>query len=581
MARALALAERGLYTTTPNPRVGCVIVAAASVIGEGWHERAGEAHAEVDALRDARARGGATLRGATLYVTLEPCNHAGRTPPCAEALIAAGVARVVAAMADPNPRRPRAARRACAPPASRVDVGLLRGRGARAQPRLRLAHDARPAVGAHEGRREPRRPHGARRRREPVDHRRGGARRRPSLARARLRDPDRHRHRAAGRSAAHRARGGDAAPAAAHRRRPPRARRRATRSVLAAAARWSSRRARATPRGPPTSSTLALPDAQRPRRSARADARAGARAASTSCTSRPARKLNGALLDAGLVDEILLYLAPGAARRPGARHVRSARRRCAALDAARRARVRDVARVGDDLRIRRARRCARGGLMFTGIVQAVGRIAARRRRAATACASSSTPACADARRRRDRRHRSRSTAAASRSSRSNGAHARVRRVARDARAARPASTASGDVNLEKALRLADRLGGHLMTGHVDGVGTVVAYVAVAGDDGGSRRLVVEAPAALARFIARQGLDRRRRREPHGERRRRRRALTSNLIPHTLAATTLGALARRRARQPRDRPHRALRRAAARIRRRDCATPHARRTDAWT
>jgi diaminohydroxyphosphoribosylaminopyrimidine deaminase/5-amino-6-(5-phosphoribosylamino)uracil reductase len=100
MTRALALAERGLYTTTPNPRVGCVIARDGLVVGEGWHERAGEAHAEVRALEDARNRGG-DVRGATAYVTLEPCNHHGRTPPCTEALLAAGIQRVVAAMSDP------------------------------------------------------------------------------------------------------------------------------------------------------------------------------------------------------------------------------------------------------------------------------------------------------------------------------------------------------------------------------------------------------------------------------------------------------------------------------------------------
>lgn len=100
MARALQLAERGLYTTTPNPRVGCVIVDdAGHIVGEGWHERAGEPHAEVHALRAA----GEAARGATAYVTLEPCSHFGRTPPCSDALIAAGVRRVVAAMQDPNP----------------------------------------------------------------------------------------------------------------------------------------------------------------------------------------------------------------------------------------------------------------------------------------------------------------------------------------------------------------------------------------------------------------------------------------------------------------------------------------------
>lgn len=99
MARALRLAERGLWTTAPNPRVGCVLVRDGAIVGEGWHERAGEPHAEVHALRAA----GAAARGATAYVTLEPCSHHGRTPPCADALVAAGVARVVAAMSDPNP----------------------------------------------------------------------------------------------------------------------------------------------------------------------------------------------------------------------------------------------------------------------------------------------------------------------------------------------------------------------------------------------------------------------------------------------------------------------------------------------
>jgi len=99
MRRALEIAERGLYTTTPNPRVGCVLVRDGQIVGEGWHARAGEAHAEVIALRDAGER----AVGATAYVTLEPCAHHGRTPPCSEALARARVARVVAAVADPNP----------------------------------------------------------------------------------------------------------------------------------------------------------------------------------------------------------------------------------------------------------------------------------------------------------------------------------------------------------------------------------------------------------------------------------------------------------------------------------------------
>ena len=100
MAQALQLAERGLYSTSPNPRVGCVIVKDGRVEGQGWHQCAGEAHAEIHALKEA----GDAARGATVYVTLEPCSHHGRTPPCADALVAAGVARVVAALQDPNPQ---------------------------------------------------------------------------------------------------------------------------------------------------------------------------------------------------------------------------------------------------------------------------------------------------------------------------------------------------------------------------------------------------------------------------------------------------------------------------------------------
>ena len=100
MARALQLAARGLETTTPNPRVGCVIVRDGQIVAEGWHERAGMPHAEAAAL----AIAGEAARGATVYITLEPCAHHGRTPPCAEALVRAGVGRVVTAMSDPNPK---------------------------------------------------------------------------------------------------------------------------------------------------------------------------------------------------------------------------------------------------------------------------------------------------------------------------------------------------------------------------------------------------------------------------------------------------------------------------------------------
>lgn len=99
MGRAIVLARRGLFTTDPNPRVGCVLVKQGEIIGEGFHVRAGEGHAEVNALKQA----GDQARGATAYVTLEPCSHYGRTPPCAEALVEAGISRMVCAMVDPNP----------------------------------------------------------------------------------------------------------------------------------------------------------------------------------------------------------------------------------------------------------------------------------------------------------------------------------------------------------------------------------------------------------------------------------------------------------------------------------------------
>lgn len=100
MAHAIRLAEHGLFTTDPNPRVGCVLVKDGEIVGEGWHQRAGEAHAEVNALKAA----GEKARGATAYLSLEPCSHQGRTPPCADALVEAGVTRVVVAMEDPNPQ---------------------------------------------------------------------------------------------------------------------------------------------------------------------------------------------------------------------------------------------------------------------------------------------------------------------------------------------------------------------------------------------------------------------------------------------------------------------------------------------
>jgi diaminohydroxyphosphoribosylaminopyrimidine deaminase / 5-amino-6-(5-phosphoribosylamino)uracil reductase len=123
MTRAMALAARGLFSTTPNPRVGSVIVKDGMVIGEGFHVRAGEPHAEANALADVRARGH-DARGATMYVTLEPCNAHGRTPPCVDSVIAAGVKRVVVALRDPNPGQANGGDRLCAAGVL-VDYGLL------------------------------------------------------------------------------------------------------------------------------------------------------------------------------------------------------------------------------------------------------------------------------------------------------------------------------------------------------------------------------------------------------------------------------------------------------------------------
>jgi diaminohydroxyphosphoribosylaminopyrimidine deaminase/5-amino-6-(5-phosphoribosylamino)uracil reductase len=161
MARALQLATRGLYTADPNPRVGCVLVKDGEAVGEGWHERAGGPHAEVVALKAAGGRS----RGATAYVTLEPCCHHGRTPPCTQALIASGVTRVVAAMPDPNPRVASQGIAELEKAGIRVDIGLMqaeaellnrgfRARMARARPwvRVKLAAslDGRTALASGE-----------------------------------------------------------------------------------------------------------------------------------------------------------------------------------------------------------------------------------------------------------------------------------------------------------------------------------------------------------------------------------------------------------------------------------------------
>ena len=121
MTQALELARRGMYSTDPNPRVGCVLARGDEVVGEGWHSKAGEAHAERVALESA----GDSARGATAFVTLEPCSHTGRTPPCTDALVQAGVARVVAAMRDPNPAVNGSGLAAIESAGIEVAVGLL------------------------------------------------------------------------------------------------------------------------------------------------------------------------------------------------------------------------------------------------------------------------------------------------------------------------------------------------------------------------------------------------------------------------------------------------------------------------
>ena len=210
MARALRLAERGLFTTTPNPRVGAVVVRGREIVGEGFHERAGEAHAEVNALRAAGSQGGGRDRVRHARAVRSPRPHAA---VCRGAARREGEAR---RRGDGRPEPEgfgaglrRAPRRRC-----RGRLRPARGRGARAERGLRVAHDPRPALGPAQGRRDPGREDRARERREPVDHRRGRTRRRPSLARTGLRDPHRHRHRQGRRPAADGARGRNAAPAA-------------------------------------------------------------------------------------------------------------------------------------------------------------------------------------------------------------------------------------------------------------------------------------------------------------------------------------------------------------------------------
>jgi diaminohydroxyphosphoribosylaminopyrimidine deaminase/5-amino-6-(5-phosphoribosylamino)uracil reductase len=346
MARALALAERGLWTTTPNPRVGCVVVKDGTVIGEGWHERAGGPHAEVAALADVAARG-RDARGATMYVTLEPCNHTGRTPPCTGAVIAAGIARVVAAMADPNPQAAHGSARLRAA-GIEVDVGLLEAearelnvgfvsRTTRGRPWVRLkaaaSLDGRTALASGESQwitGEAARADGHRWRAracaaltgigtllqdDPQLTARGvGATRQPLRVVV-----DRHAQ------------------------TPPTAR------ILAGGDALIVTAGGRNPAWPAGIEVLALPDAARRVDLAALLAELGRRGVNELHVEAGAR-LNGALLGAGLVDELLLYLAPSLLGDP-ARGVAEFPGGLARLADRLTFSLRDVTRVGDDLRL--------------------------------------------------------------------------------------------------------------------------------------------------------------------------------------------------------------------------------------
>lgn len=145
MAHALRLARRGLYSVDPNPRVGCLLVKDDRVVGEGWHERAGEEHAEIHALRAA----GVQARGATAFITLEPCSHHGRTPPCSDALIQARIGRAVLAMEDPNPQVGGKGMAALQAAGIDVEVGLLKHQAEAINPGfISRMHRGRPFVRA-------------------------------------------------------------------------------------------------------------------------------------------------------------------------------------------------------------------------------------------------------------------------------------------------------------------------------------------------------------------------------------------------------------------------------------------------
>jgi diaminohydroxyphosphoribosylaminopyrimidine deaminase/5-amino-6-(5-phosphoribosylamino)uracil reductase len=346
MARALELAERGLFTTTPNPRVGCVIVAGGAVIGEGWHERAGSPHAEVNALADAGRRG-RDPRGATMYVTLEPCNHTGRTPPCVVAVIAAGIGRVVVAMKDPNPEAANGAARLRAAGIA-VDIGLLEddareqnigfvSRMTRGRPWVRMkvaaSLDGRTALMSGESKwitGEAARADGHRWRARACAILTG-------VGTVQQDDPELSVRAVATPRQPHRI------VIDRHAQTPPTAR------VLSGGSALMVTAGERNPAWPPGVEHLVLPDAR-----GRVDlgalmATLGEREINE-LHVEAGGKLNGALLDAGLVDELLLYVAPCLIGDP-ARGIAEFPSGLAHLSDRIALSVRDVSKVGDDLRI--------------------------------------------------------------------------------------------------------------------------------------------------------------------------------------------------------------------------------------
>jgi len=346
MARALALAERGLFTTTPNPRVGCVLVADGVVIGEGWHERAGAAHAEINALADA-ATHGRNPRGATMYVTLEPCNHHGRTPPCTDAVIAAGIRRVVVALRDPNPQAGKGAGRLRAAGID-VDVGLLEtdareqnigfvSRMTRGRPWLRMkaaaSLDGRTALLSGESQwitGEPAREDGHRWRARACAIMTG-------IGTVQQDDPQLSVRAVATTRQPRRV------VIDRHAQTPPAARVLAGDDALIVTAGGRN------PQWDPGIEVLALPDANRRVDLVALMSALGERGINE-LHVEAGGKLNGALLEAGVVDEVLLYFAPCLVGDP-ARGVAEFATGLGALSSRIALALHDVARVGDDLRI--------------------------------------------------------------------------------------------------------------------------------------------------------------------------------------------------------------------------------------